>query len=631
MTVEITGRRIEPPEVSDDGSLAGGPGVQKKFIISSLLLIVASVLLLGADVDPNEEFRLMLAWHKPAVHPLPLLKGMDVKTLSLLLDAGNLMWYEPRPEPDRWEAVVGVKIHASPEVVWKVVTDYELQCKIMPESFAECKTRYRRGAEVKNDYKMVTSVFMYSFSLKVVDLVIEEPPNRLRIKTVDGDVIGREIEILLVPADDRRATLLFMRCYPQLASIGVTMRLALEALPMAEPATGVGACNYQARAYRNEAERRVGYKPSPQPGPLTFSGLDLATLRLIDEGNGGLIRETPPGKIIDALTYSFINAPPGRVWKVITDFDHYQNIFSAPCQVESRLANQVTVRQETASFSVMGLRFGVYYSILDAHASGIPSFRKMRDQGFDDYVPFMKGQLQEIFEKYGPISSLFLDGDWTPQWDKERGKDLEAFIRSLQPSVIINDRLGPRECMLGDYSTPEQFIPDVPPERDWETCMTMDGASWGYHRFDRFWKSKTTLIRNLVDIASKGGNFLLNVGPDAKGRIPAPCMKRLKEVGQWMEVNGESIYGSKAGPIQGATWGKTTQKPGKVFLHVFEWPGRELTIDNFGERVSRAYALADQDRTPLAFKKNPDRISIELPASRPDPISSTIVLECPLL
>jgi len=283
------------------------------------------------------------------------------------------------------------------------------------------------------------------------------------------------------------------------------------------------------------------------------------------------------------------------------------------------------------AYTDAGLRFGVYYSILDAHASGIPSFRKMRDQGFDDYVPFMKGQLQEIFEKYGPISSLFLDGDWTPQWDKERGKDLEAFIRSLQPSVIINDRLGPRECMLGDYSTPEQFIPDVPPERDWETCMTMDGASWGYHRFDRFWKSKTTLIRNLVDIASKGGNFLLNVGPDAKGRIPAPCMKRLKEVGQWMEVNGESIYGSKAGPIQGATWGKTTQKPGKVFLHVFEWPGRELTIDNFGERVSRAYALADQDRTPLAFKKNPDRISIELPASRPDPISSTIVLECPLL
>lgn len=154
-----------------------------------------SLLLLSADVDPDEEFRLMLKWHEPAAHPRPMLEGMDVETLSTLLDSGNLQWYEPRPEPDRWEVVVGMKIHAPPEAVWKVATDYELYCKIMPDSFAECKTEYRKGVEVKNVYTMQTSVFMYTFTMEVIDLVTEAPPYSLRVKTIEGGVKGREIEV----------------------------------------------------------------------------------------------------------------------------------------------------------------------------------------------------------------------------------------------------------------------------------------------------------------------------------------------------------------------------------------------------------------------------------------------------
>jgi uncharacterized protein YndB with AHSA1/START domain len=317
-----------------------------------------AVLLLGADVDPDEEFRMMLKWHKPAVYPRTILEGMDLETLSTMLDSGNLQWYEPRPEQDRWDVVVGMKIHAPPEEVWKVATDYELYCEIMPDSFAKCKTEYRKGNEVKNIYEMQTSVFMYTFTMDVIDIVQEEPPYKFKIKTIEGGVKGREIEILIIPIDNNTHTIFFMRTYPQLVSMGWTMRQALKALPMAEPAAGVGACNYTVRAYKNEAEKRAGYTPSPKPGELNIKNLDLTTLRLIDKGNGGLIRETPEGKTIDALTYTFIDAPPDRVWETITDFEHYPDIFSAPCEVESRKGNQVTVTQKTASFSVMGLKFG---------------------------------------------------------------------------------------------------------------------------------------------------------------------------------------------------------------------------------------------------------------------------------
>ena len=155
--------------------------------------------------------------------------------------------------------------------------------------------------------------------------------------------------------------------------------------------------------------------------------------------------------------------------------------------------------------------------------------------------------------------------------------------------------------------------------------MTMGAASWGYHRFDRFWKSTTALVRNLVEIASKGGNFLLNVGPDAKGRIPAPCVERLKEIGQWMEVNGESIYGSEAGPIQDASWGKTTQKDGTVYLHVFDWPadGTLAVRGLAGSKSARILVSGDTLPSTTAGKD----LTIKLPAAAPDPNVSVIAVE----
>src|SRR5581483_1384744 len=168
---------------------------------------------------------------------------------------------------------------------------------------------------------------------------------------------------------------------------------------------------------------------------------------------------------------------------------------------------------------------------------------------FDNYVNYMKGQLKELLTGYGPIGILWFDGEWENTWTYDRGVDLYNYIRSLQPNIIVNNRVG-REVpagkpKIGDYGTPEQSIPanGYGPGVDWETCMTMNNT-WGYKKSDNNWKSTETLVRNLIDCASKGGNYLLNVGPTGEGLIPEASIERLKQVGEWMRVNGKAVYGT---------------------------------------------------------------------------------------
>jgi alpha-L-fucosidase len=184
------------------------------------------------------------------------------------------------------------------------------------------------------------------------------------------------------------------------------------------------------------------------------------------------------------------------------------------------------------------------------------------------------------------------------------------------------------EGYAGDFGTPEQQIPPTGLLGvDWESCMTMNDT-WGYKSFDHNWKSSTELIRNLVDIASKGGNFLLNVGPTSEGLIPAPSIERLADVGRWTRVNGEAVYGTHASPFtKQLPWGRATARKGKLYLHVFNWPadGR-LGVPAIRNPVKNAYVLGDK-RNRLNVNSASHGLEVSRLGQAPHPAVSVIVIE----
>ncbi|MFH0759572.1 MAG: alpha-L-fucosidase [Bacteroidota bacterium] len=295
------------------------------------------------------------------------------------------------------------------------------------------------------------------------------------------------------------------------------------------------------------------------------------------------------------------------------------------------------LKELAAACEKHGMRLGFYYSqAQDWHEAGGTYWNI--EEGEPHWDPdlvreplmnYIEGkaipQVKEILESYGGLDILW--------WDTPRGMTEEA-AQALQdvaddyPEMITNNRL--YRPWPGDFSTPEQHVPPTGLDYDWEVCMTMN-TSWGYKHYDQNWKSSETLIRMLVDIASKGGNLLLNVGPTAEGVIPAPSMERLEAIGQWMDVNSESIYDTQASPFFKLPWGRCTkrktEKGTQLFLHVFEWPGDlVLRVPGLKTRVKKVSLLADPDQK-LNFRFDQDDLLIELPEACPDPINTVIVVE----
>jgi alpha-L-fucosidase len=234
-------------------------------------------------------------------------------------------------------------------------------------------------------------------------------------------------------------------------------------------------------------------------------------------------------------------------------------------------------------------------------------------------------QVRELLTNYGPVAVLW--------WDTPVGmtpERVDLLLLRLQPGIITNNRLTGAAAggeKRGDIDTPEQFIPSTGiPGRDWETCMTMNGT-WGYKSYDQNWKSAETLLRNLVDIASKGGNYLLNVGPTAEGLIPEPSVTRLREIGAWMERNGESIYGTTASVFKRLPWGRSTTRRRDALPARFRWPadGR-LIVPGLKNEVESASLLADPGRRPLDVAKTGTDTVVSVPAAPPHPICPIVVL-----
>lgn len=287
-----------------------------------------------------------------------------------------------------------------------------------------------------------------------------------------------------------------------------------------------------------------------------------------------------------------------------------------------------------------GLKFGVYYSLgRDWHDPDVPTSVKpdgsrrsntwdFPDEDKKDFTKYferkVKPQVRELLTQYGPIAVMWFD---TPERiSKAQSEELLALIRKLQPECIVNARIGSR---LGDYAVSEQKIPDSGDTQPWETCMTLN-KHWGYKKGDEDWKPTETLVRNLVDITSKGGNFLLNVGPTGEGIIPAPSVAHLAEVGAWMKVNGEAIYGTTASPLKSQPkWGRVTKKVSKdgatLYLHVFDWPkDGKLAFPEVGT-VESVTLLADGRKLPASASGG--MVNLVVPPIAPDKISSTVVVK----
>lgn len=252
-------------------------------------------------------------------------------------------------------------------------------------------------------------------------------------------------------------------------------------------------------------------------------------------------------------------------------------------------------------------------------------------------------QLKELLTNYGEFPSVIWFDTPTKDMTPQLASEIVALMNK-HPNLIWNNRLG--GTYKGDTETPEQYIPAGGfPGEDWESCMTMNDT-WGYKSYDTNFKSTETLLRNLIDISSKGGNYLLNIGPDSHGVVPPAEVERLQAVGKWLAVNGEAIYatsptlfGAEAGalsPTEKDKKGKpkfipawewrSTTKADKIYVELFKWPDGSFHLDKVTRKVTGAYLLADSTHKPLKFTQTGNSLTVDLPAKALDPIATVLVL-----
>ncbi|MDR0686039.1 MAG: alpha-L-fucosidase [Dysgonamonadaceae bacterium] len=310
------------------------------------------------------------------------------------------------------------------------------------------------------------------------------------------------------------------------------------------------------------------------------------------------------------------------------------------------------------AFRAEGLRIGFYYSLIDWHHPEFtldpihpecPRAKNVRGDRFvmdtiaanelnkkrdiKKYQQYMKNQLTELLSNYGQIDELFLDFSYSDKGHKEWDSEgLLKIIRSLQPQIIVNDRLDLNDTNWGyDYVTPEQTMPDKwetrkNPETDeqvrvpWETCQTFSG-SWGYNRDETSWKTDRQLIAMLIEVVSKGGNLLLNVGPTARGTFDSRANERLEGLGRWMEVNSRSIYNCTQAPEEFPRPANTmltyNPKAKILYIHVLNWPTfRTLKMENFRDKIKYAQILNDGSEIYLR-SKNENDVELSLPLAQP--------------
>ncbi len=346
----------------------------------------------------------------------------------------------------------------------------------------------------------------------------------------------------------------------------------------------------------------------------------------------------------------------GQQYMVFTTKHHDGFCMFDSAYTEHKITNTPYGKDITAQLAAAAkhsaMPLGFYYSPPDLYHPGFRDTSRLAKDNWEGeparpewplYLDYMELQLTELLTNYGPVALVWFDG--LNNQRKYNGARFVDLIRRLQFRTLVNDRIG----VPGDYQTPEQFIPNAIPTRDvvisgidktveqklkasvprpedfqlWETCMTINDT-WAYNKNDLNFKSSEFLIRSLVEVASRGGNFLLNVGPQPDGIIQPEFQQRLRAIGDWLAINGEAIYGTSYGPIQGLKEVRTTAKKGTIYVHVFDWPAARMELSGIDPAILSIHLLATGQ--PLKFTQMTDRVQIDVPARAPDSNVSVLAL-----
>ncbi|MEK7677446.1 MAG: alpha-L-fucosidase [Verrucomicrobiota bacterium] len=271
-----------------------------------------------------------------------------------------------------------------------------------------------------------------------------------------------------------------------------------------------------------------------------------------------------------------------------------------------------------------------YFSFMDWHHPdyvGELPFHKKSNPNHDKFIGFMHGQVREICTNYGPIDGLWFDGEWDYPRDFWKAAELVKVVRELQPLAFVNDRLGKDErgkAPEADFFTAEQEVPESGFDHAWETCDTF-GHSWGYTTSHDPLKSPELIIRRMVDVFSKGGNYLLNVGPTPDGRIPQMFVDRMKVIGQWMQQNGEAVYGTHRSPLGKLSYGKATTKGNRLYVFLEERKQDAVELPPLNSKILKAWVLSTGQLLNAA--QDDKGVKIEVPQKFVDVGATVLAVE----
>lgn len=379
-------------------------------------------------------------------------------------------------------------------------------------------------------------------------------------------------------------------------------------------------------------------------GPITLRGAEIGWTRgkeVPKEDYDNLYKEFNP-VLFNADAWAKAAKDAGMKYLTITSRHHdgfclwptkftSYNIANTPYKKDVLKALQIACKKQ-------GIKFCIYYSVLDWYHPDYP-IHSAHDSNPDPkanmirYISFMKNQLKELLINYDPYM-LWFDGQWESPWTDEMGKEIYAYVKSIKPDVITNNRLGKEFAamenkdvdagkMVGDYDTPERVVGRLNMNTPWESCFTLC-QQWSWKPNDKM-ESLKKCLSILSMSAGSNGNLLLNVGPMPDGRIEVRQIERLKEIGDWLKVNGDAIYETKGGPYKPNDKYVTTRKGNKIFVHVLDTDTTTLVLPAIsGVEVTRSYLPGG---SPVIIRKEGDKLVLPLPDDRKGKLQYVVVLE----